>query len=82
MLAKAGCFRPLTFDAIATGVAAFYRERRNRSFFAARRNVAEHRVCRNLPELLPTELALVKSGGVLNAVQQSLVEFLREEIRA
>lgn len=42
----------------------------------------EHRVCRNMPALPPTELALVSSGGVLNAVQTALVDFLREEVRA
>ena len=42
----------------------------------------EHRVCADLPVLPPTELALVSSGGVLNAVQQALIEFLRAEIKA
>jgi len=35
-----------------------------------------------LPELPPTELALVTSGGVLNALQRSLVDFLRAEVNA
>jgi DNA-binding transcriptional LysR family regulator len=42
----------------------------------------EHRVCPGLPDLPPTELALVTSGAALNAVQQALVEFLREEVTA
>jgi DNA-binding transcriptional LysR family regulator len=40
----------------------------------------EHHVCDGLPELPPTELALVTSGGVLNALQMSLVDFLRAEL--
>jgi hypothetical protein len=32
--------------------------------------------------LPPTELALVSSGGVLNTLQQALVEFLRAEVKA
>jgi hypothetical protein len=32
--------------------------------------------------LPPTELALVSSGGALNALQQALVEFLRVEVKA
>jgi DNA-binding transcriptional LysR family regulator len=42
----------------------------------------EHRVCEGLPDLPATELALVSSGGALNAVQQALIEFLRAEIKA
>ncbi len=42
----------------------------------------EHRLCTGLPELPPTELALVTSGGVLNALQRSLVDFLRAEVNA
>jgi DNA-binding transcriptional LysR family regulator len=42
----------------------------------------EHRVWSDLPDLPPTELALVSSGGVLNAVQQALIEFLRAAIKA
>jgi DNA-binding transcriptional LysR family regulator len=42
----------------------------------------EHRLCPGLPDLPPTELALVTSGGVLNALQQALVEFLRAEVKA
>ena len=42
----------------------------------------EHRVCTDLPDLPPTELALVSSVGVLNTVQQALIEFLRTEIKA
>jgi DNA-binding transcriptional LysR family regulator len=42
----------------------------------------EHQVCSGLPDLPPTELALVTSGAALNAVQQALVEFLREEVTA
>ncbi|EIF35200.1 transcriptional regulator [Burkholderia sp. Ch1-1] len=41
----------------------------------------EHRLCAGLPQLPPTELALVTSGGVLNALQLALVEFLRAEIK-
>src|ERR1700709_2531966 len=37
----------------------------------------EHRVCTGLPDLPPTELALVSSGGALNVVQQALIDFLR-----
>jgi DNA-binding transcriptional LysR family regulator len=42
----------------------------------------EHRICTGLPDLPPTELALVSAGGALNAVQQALIEFLRAEIKA
>jgi DNA-binding transcriptional LysR family regulator len=42
----------------------------------------EHCVCHGLPDLPPAELALVTAGGALNAVQQALVEFLREEVTA
>jgi DNA-binding transcriptional LysR family regulator len=42
----------------------------------------EHEICTGLPHLPPTELALVTSGGVLNALQRALVEFLRAEIKA
>jgi DNA-binding transcriptional LysR family regulator len=42
----------------------------------------EHHVCPDLPDLPPTELALVTSGAALNAVHQALVEFLREEVTA
>jgi DNA-binding transcriptional LysR family regulator len=42
----------------------------------------EHCACPELPDLPPTELALVTSGIVLNAVQQALVDFLREEVTA
>ena len=44
--------------------------------------LAEHRICTGLPDLPPTELALVSAGGALNAVQKALIEFLRAEIRA
>jgi DNA-binding transcriptional LysR family regulator len=44
--------------------------------------VPEHRVCTGLPDLPPTELALVSAGGVLNALQQALVDFLRAEVTA
>jgi hypothetical protein len=37
-------------------------------------------VCTGLPPLPPTELALVSSGGVLNALQMALVDFLRSEL--
>ncbi|PXW25749.1 LysR substrate-binding domain-containing protein [Paraburkholderia caballeronis] len=40
----------------------------------------EHRLCEGLPSLPPTELALVTAGGVLNAAQRTLVEFLQEGI--
>jgi DNA-binding transcriptional LysR family regulator len=42
----------------------------------------EHRICTSLPDLPPTELALVSAGGALNAVQQALIDFLRGEIKA
>jgi DNA-binding transcriptional LysR family regulator len=40
----------------------------------------EHRLCTGMPPLPPTELALVSSGGVLNAMQRALVDFLREQL--
>lgn len=40
----------------------------------------DHRLCDGLPALPPSELALVSSGGPLNALQRSLVDFLRSEI--
>lgn len=42
--------------------------------------LAEHEICKTMPELLPTELALVTAGGPLNVVQRALVDFLRTEI--
>jgi DNA-binding transcriptional LysR family regulator len=42
----------------------------------------EHRICMGLPDLPPTELALVSAGGALNVVQQALIDFLRAEIKA
>jgi len=41
-----------------------------------------HRVCNDLPELPPTELALVTAGGTLNAVQLALVKYLQSEVVA
>ncbi|WP_130926844.1 LysR substrate-binding domain-containing protein [Pseudomonas sp. Sample_14] len=40
----------------------------------------EHEVCTDLPELAPTELALVSREGVLSGLQRGLVEFLRGEL--
>ncbi|UVL12504.1 LysR substrate-binding domain-containing protein [Pseudomonas atacamensis] len=40
----------------------------------------EHEVCTDLPELAPTELALVSREGVLSGMQRGLVEFLRGEL--
>jgi hypothetical protein len=37
-------------------------------------------VCTDLPELAPTELALVSREGVLSGLQRGLVEFLRGEL--
>jgi DNA-binding transcriptional LysR family regulator len=42
----------------------------------------EHHVCAGLPALPPTELALVAPGGMLSAVQRSLIDYLRAEIEA
>ena len=42
----------------------------------------EHEVCRDLPELAPTELALVSREGALSVLQRGLVEFLRGELGA
>jgi DNA-binding transcriptional LysR family regulator len=42
----------------------------------------EHSVCTDLPELPPTELALISREGVLSGLQRALVEFLREELGA
>lgn len=42
----------------------------------------EHRICTGLPDLPPTELALVSAGGALSAAQQALIDFLRAEIKA
>ncbi|MEK6419331.1 MAG: LysR family transcriptional regulator [Burkholderia gladioli] len=41
----------------------------------------EHRICSDMPSLRPTELALVSAGGVLSAVQQDLVRFLKQKVR-
>lgn len=41
----------------------------------------EHSVCTDLPELPPTELALISREGALTGLQQALVEFLREGLR-
>jgi DNA-binding transcriptional LysR family regulator len=40
----------------------------------------EHSVCTDLPELPPTELALITREGALTGLQRALVEFLREEL--
>ncbi|WP_447798153.1 LysR substrate-binding domain-containing protein [Pseudomonas moraviensis] len=40
----------------------------------------EHEVCADLPELAPTELALVSREGVLSGLQRGLVEVLRGEL--
>ena len=40
----------------------------------------EHSVCTDLPELPPTELALISREGALSGLQRALVEFLREEL--
>ncbi|MHC8393992.1 LysR substrate-binding domain-containing protein [Pseudomonas sp. LB3P93] len=40
----------------------------------------EHSVCTDLPELPPTELALISREGVLTGLQRDLVEFLRGEL--
>lgn len=40
----------------------------------------EHTVCTDLPDLPPTELALISREGALTGLQQWLVEFLREEL--
>lgn len=42
----------------------------------------EHSVCTDLPELPPTELALISREGALTGLQRALVEFLREELGA
>ncbi|EJM83098.1 MULTISPECIES: LysR substrate-binding domain-containing protein [unclassified Pseudomonas] len=40
----------------------------------------EHRVCSDLPELPPTELALISREGALTGLQRALVAFLQEEL--
>ena len=40
----------------------------------------EHSVCTDLPELPPTELALISREGALSGLQRALVEFLRDEL--
>lgn len=40
----------------------------------------EHTVCTDLPDLPPTELALISREGALTGLQQGLVEFLREAL--
>jgi DNA-binding transcriptional LysR family regulator len=40
----------------------------------------EHSVCADLPELPPTELALISREGALTGLQRALVEFLRDEL--
>lgn len=40
----------------------------------------EHTVCTDLPELPPTELALISREGALTGLQRGLVEFLREAL--
>ncbi|MFP0198846.1 MULTISPECIES: LysR family transcriptional regulator [Pseudomonas] len=40
----------------------------------------EHTVCTDLPELEPTELALISRKGALTGLQRGLVDFLREEL--
>ncbi|MBD9610347.1 LysR family transcriptional regulator [Pseudomonas sp. PDM02] len=40
----------------------------------------EHHVCSDLPELPPTELALISREGALTGLQRALVAFLQEEL--
>ncbi|MGB5827515.1 MAG: LysR substrate-binding domain-containing protein [Pseudomonas mandelii] len=40
----------------------------------------EHSVCTDLPELPPTELALISREGALTGLQRDFVEFWREEL--
>jgi len=42
--------------------------------------LAEHTVCTDLPELAPTELALISREGALTGLQRGLVEYLRQEL--
>ncbi|MFK3799036.1 LysR family transcriptional regulator [Pseudomonas sp. NPDC088444] len=40
----------------------------------------EHTLCTDLPELPPTELALISRDGALTGLQRALVEFLRQAL--
>jgi hypothetical protein len=40
----------------------------------------EHRECRDMPALPPTELALLTSSGALSSMQRALVDFLVAEL--
>ncbi|WP_426110921.1 hypothetical protein [Pseudomonas sp. DSP3-2-2] len=41
----------------------------------------QHVICRDMPALPPSEMALLSTGATLNAAQLALVGYLREALR-
>jgi DNA-binding transcriptional LysR family regulator len=77
-------FIPLNQRAVAieghslTGIQAAVASGFGVSVLPASAVLPEHSVCTDLPELPPTELALISREVALTGLQRALVEFLRE----
>jgi len=63
-----------------TGIQAAVASGLGLSVLPASAVLPEHTVCTDLPELPPTELALISREGALTGLQRGLVEFLREAL--
>jgi DNA-binding transcriptional LysR family regulator len=63
-----------------TGIQAAVASGLGLSVLPASAVLPEHTVCTDLPELPPTELALISREGALTGLQRGLVAFLREEL--
>lgn len=63
-----------------TGIQAAVASGLGLSVLPASAVLPEHTVCTDLPDLPPTELALISREGALTGLQRGLVEFLREAL--
>lgn len=63
-----------------TGIQAAVASGLGLSVLPASAVLPEHTVCTDLPDLPPTELALISREGALTGLQRGLVAFLREEL--
>lgn len=63
-----------------TGIQAAVASGLGLSVLPASAVLPEHTVCTDLPDLPPTELALISREGALTGLQRGLVEFLREQL--
>jgi DNA-binding transcriptional LysR family regulator len=77
---KRGRFRLPFAGHSLTGIQAAVASGLGVSVLPASAVLPEHRVCSNLPELPPTELALISREGALTGLQRALVAFLQEEL--